>query len=582
MKGRMAGQASSRDAFYSEVGRRARAARVRLPHGMRAAASPPDDYRGMSLAEIYEGTDYEYRRRMGQFATPPDIAEFMVSYGLGPGVRTVLDPACGIGVFLDKLVEAGSTAALYGMDVDPMMVNACHLDMRTRHGASAARRLRLLCADYLAGDAGVPKADFLVCNPPYVGFHGFDRGAIPRVGREAGVRLSMLTNLYALFMMRAVRSVRDGGTIVFITPAEFFYTGYGKAVKSFLASRLTMDSFVTFDFAKTVFGKALTTSTISVMINRPPPAAHRVRFVTTRGSLDGVRGAVRSDPRRGVAVRLVRQDAIDPNSKWQNYFAGAHRAGVGASASHASHASPLVPLSREASVKRGIASGSNDFFTLSEAERLQWRIEGRFLVPVISKAKQVDGYEITPGRMRSLEREGQKVHLLYCTGPPSASLRRYIRDGERRGISERYLCRHRTPWFSMETRTAAPILATVFSRDNMRFIHNRAGCLNLASYHGVYPRYDDVLRIKALLCYFNSGHCTAIQGTVRREYGDGLHKFEPGDLLQLPVLPASRISAGDAARLAALFDGMCGGLRGARSRADAMLSRIIARLGPPA
>ena len=581
VKSYMAGQASpsSRDAFCSEVGRRARAARVRLPHGMRAAASPPPDgYRGMSLAEIYEGTDYEYRRSMGQFATPPDIAEFMVSYGLGPGVRTVLDPACGIGVFLDRLVEAGSTAALYGIDVDPMMVNACHLDMRTRHGASAIRRLRLLCADYLAGDAGVPRADFLVCNPPYVNFHGFDRKAIPRVGREAGVRLSMLTNLYALFMVRAARSVREGGTIVFITPAEFFYTGYGRAVKSFLAGRLTLDSFVTFDFERTVFGRALTTSTISVMINRPPPAGHRVRFVTTRGSLDGVRGAVRSDPRRGVAVRLVRQDAIDPDSKWQNYFAGARRAGVGASAS----SSPLVPLSREAGVKRGIASGSNDFFTLSEAERLQWGIEGRFLVPVISKARQVDGYEITPGRMRSLEREGQKVHLLYCTGPPSAGLRRYIRDGERRGIDERYLCRHRTPWFSMEARAAAPILATVFSRDNMRFVHNRAGCLNLASYHGVYPRYDDTLRIKALLCYLNSGHCAAVQGAVRREYGGGLHKFEPGDLLQLPVLPVSRIGAGDAAGLAALFDGMCRGLPGARSRADAMLSRIIARLGPPA
>lgn len=562
------------DEFYSEMARRARDAGAELPHPIQRSEAKPagDACHALTLAEMYENTDQAHRRKLGQFATPPDIAEFMVSYGLRRGVRTVLDPACGTGVFLDKLLEAGSGAALYGIDVDPMMVNACHLDMLAKHGAPAARRLRLLAADYLEDVSSVPAADFLVCNPPYVNFHGFDRELISSVGRDAGTRLSKLTNLYALFMIKAPRSVREGGTMVFITPAEFFYTGYGRAVKSFMVKNLTLDAFITFDFARTVFGRALTTSTISIMTNKRPAAGHTTAFVAAGGSLEGVLGAMEGDPRRGVRVKRVRQLEMDPGSRWQNYLAAPRPAGGRGCAS-------LVPLSHEADVKRGIASGSNGFFTLTDAERDQWGIEDRFLVPVISKARQAAGYEITRGHMRDLGAAGHKVHLLYCTGPPSASLRRYIVDGERRGVDRGYLCRHRTPWYSTEARDPAPILATVFSRDNMRFVHNRAGCLNLASHHGIYPRYDDVARVKALLCYLNSSHSMSAQIEVRREYGNGLHKFEPGDLKQIPVLPVSRLGAGAVAGLARLFDVMCTGVGGARERADRGVAEAIAGLG---
>ena len=563
------------DEFYSELANRAADVGVKLPCRISQQKMQPggNGYRDHTLAEMYENTDYEFRRKLGQFATPPDIAEFMVSYGLRIEAKTVLDPACGIGIFLDKILEAGSKATLYGIDIDPMMVNACHLDVRTKHGASASRRMHLLTADYLKCDMDVPAVDFLVCNPPYVNFHGFDREAISRVSQCTGTKLSMLTNLYALFMLKASRSVKEDGTIVFITPAEFFYTEYGKAIKSFLVNNLTLDAFVTFDFSRTVFNKALTTSTISIMTNKKPAPGHRTMFVTTGGSLAGVHSAMAGDPQKGVKIRRMRQDCIDPRSRWQNYFAGASPAGGRGRTS-------LVPLSHEAGVKRGIASGSNDFFTLSDAERAQWGIEDKFLVPVISKARQSEGYEITRRHMKNLGGAGHKVHLLYCTGPPSPNLRRYIRDGERQGINKRYLCMHRKPWYSTEAREPAPILATVFSRDNMRFVHNRAQCLNLASYHGVYPHYRDSRKIKALLCYLNSAYCSSVQKASRREYGDGLHKFEPSDLLQLPVLPVSRLDTRIVENLAQLFDNMCKGRRSTQEHADKRVAKIISSLKP--
>lgn len=43
----------------------------------------------------------------------------------------------------------------------------------------------------------------------------------------------------------------------------------------------TIDSFITFDFDCTVFDGALTTTTISLMVNKKPEGDHRVRSIKT-------------------------------------------------------------------------------------------------------------------------------------------------------------------------------------------------------------------------------------------------------------------------------------------------------------
>ena len=499
------------------------------------------------LSDLHQRVDLDYRRNNGQFFTPSDVAELMVMYGIEGGTKTMLDPACGLGIFIDKMLALNSQQCrIYGIDKDPSMVNACYLDIKTRHGTKS-RSVKLHNMDYL-GAQDLEKVDFLVCNPPYINFHGFDRNLILKTKRDFGVEFNMLTNIYALFMVKAKHSVKNGGRIAFITPSEFFYTGYGKILKRFLLENFTIDRFITFDFDSTVFD-ALTTATVTLMVNKKPPAGHRTKFIKTGRSLSGIMKTSRRGTKRGVYVNKVIQRSIDPDAKWQIYFTD--------SAIPDSILESFVPLSRIAKVKRGIATGFNDFFTLSENERALWDIENKFLAPVVSKAAQIRGHEVTRSTMAELGKNGDKIHLLYCSEAPSKNLSKYIEHGESRGVNERYLCSHRSPWYSMERRSPAPILSTVFSRDNMRFIHNKAGCLNLASYHGIYPRFDDASTTEALLCYLNSDLCLSIQKRARREYGNGLHKFEPGDMLDLPVMPVGELGK-DRLKMASLFRRLAG------------------------
>lgn len=525
------------------------------------------------LADLHQQVDLKYRRNNGQFFTPPDVAEFMVRYGIEGGTKTMLDPACGLGIFIDKMLELHQKRCrIYGIDKDPSMVNACYLDIKTRYNTKSGR-VKLHHADYLDSQ-DVEKVDFLVCNPPYINFHGFDRSSILKIREDFGVNFSMLTNLYALFMVKAKRSVKDGGRIAFITPSEFFYTGYGKILKKFLLENFTIDSFVTFDFDSTIFD-ALTTATVTLMVNKKPETNHRIKFIRTSRGLDGIMKMSHHGTKHGVYVNKVAQRSIDPNIKWQSYFTD--------SAIPDLIMDSFVPLSRLAGVKRGIATGSNDFFTLSDAEKTQWNIEERFLVPVVSKAVQILGYEVTKSDMDKLGKKGYKTHLLYCFETPSRNLSKYIRHGESEGVNDRYLCSHRSPWYSMERRRAAPILSTVFSRDNMRFILNKAGCLNLASYHGIYPHSDDVGVTEALLCYLNSDLCMSIQKQARREYGNGLHKFEPSDLLDLPAIPIDEIGRKDVLKMASLFRKLArtkSGTKNVKEKIDDTVREIALSLTP--
>jgi len=488
----------------------------------------------------------KYRKRYGQFITPPPISRFMVSWGLGAGCTKILDPAVGTGVFLADALQS-SSASVCGIDVDTLALNTCALRLKL---ANPQVSPELVEANFLLSESMRGDFDFIVCNPPYLNFHDFDRNSIIRsVEERANLKLSRLSNIYPLFFFRSYPLLRDGGRMAFITPSEYFYTGYGERLKSFLLEKFTVEALILTDFAKLAFADALTTSVITLLQKSKPADNHKIRLVrvsewpNVSDLLDLVKRARVS--LQGCAVFEVHQKDLDPCKKWQIYFVENSLRGT---------LSKLVPLSRVATVNRGVATGANSYFALNTQEVRKWKIEERFLRPVISRATHAPNYDYTLEDLEYLRRKGEKTFLLYCFEEPSSNLSKYLDYGKKHGVHNRYLPSHRTPWYSSEKQEPAPILATVFSRKRMRFVYNEANVLTLTAYHCIYPYSSDVQTIKALLAYLNSSLCANIQESMRREYGGGLHKFEPKDLEDLLVLNVMQISDDRRAVLARLFD----------------------------
>ena len=109
-------------------------------------------------------------------------------------------------------------------------------------------------------------------------------------------------------------------------------------------------------------------------------------------------------------------------------------------------------------------------------------------------------------------------------------VREYISDGERQGYHTRYLTRVRQTWYQLEHRTPAPILFGVFSRGRLKVVRNLTGAVNFACFHSFYPNIFGRQLIDKLFAYLLSDWGQEVLKTNKRSYGDGLDKFEPGDL----------------------------------------------------
>ena len=114
-------------------------------------------------------------------------------------------------------------------------------------------------------------------------------------------------------------------------------------------------------------------------------------------------------------------------------------------------------------------------------------------------------------------------------------------------IHERYLCRHRKPWYCQENRPPAPLLCTYMGRPTaksespFRFILNPSQATAANVYLMLYPkpklteclrRAPELTRAIWQALSTITSECLIGHG---RTYGGGLHKLEPRELANLPA-----------------------------------------------
>ncbi|MHC5731479.1 MAG: SAM-dependent DNA methyltransferase, partial [Nostoc sp.] len=118
----------------------------------------------------------------------------------------------------------------------------------------------------------------------------------------------------------------------------------------------------------------------------------------------------------------------------------------------------------------------------------------------------------------------------------------YLQMGVENGISDRYLCRHRSPWYSQENRPPSPFLCTYMGRQDtkrgrpFRFILNNSQATATNVYLMLYPKpvltqalSQNPEKIKQVWQALNEISDEMLMGEGR-VYGGGLYKLEPKEL----------------------------------------------------
>ena len=480
------------------------------------------------------------RNRMGQFATPTSLAVEILQYAkkhLKNREVEFLDPALGTGSFYSALLNVfpqdGIRAAV-GYEIDP------------HYGKPAAALWRNMGMDVRLQDftrLPTPKASerfsLVICNPPYVRHHHIAVEEKQRLKRNAlracGVEINGLAGLYCYFLGLSHASMSEDGLAGWLIPSEFMDVNYGAAVKRYLLDKVTLLRIHRFDPNDVQFGDALVSSAVVWFRNRLPKTEHEVLFSF---------GGTLNNPRleRQVSTRTLR---LDP--KWTRYPEKQY---------HAPSNGPV--LGDFFKIKRGLATGNNRYFILSDQEIARRGLPIDAFKPILPSPRYLEDDEVTG------DESGNPVlkRRLFLLDPPWGEeeirtqypeLWAYLEEGRAQGISNRYICRHRKRWYTQEHRPPAPFVCTYLGRSDQktgrpfRFILNDSRATAANVYLMLYPMvpFKQALEaqpdLKREVWRFLNGICPKAMLGEGRVYGGGLHKLEPKELGNVPAIAISKL-----------------------------------------
>lgn len=222
-----------------------------------------------------DATSSEHRKGLGQYLTPPEVADFMASLRTVDKRRIrVLDPGAGAGILTCALCERLSQGEksldiivdAYEVDTQlaSLLDNVLSYLQRYLRERGHTLSYRVENADFILKCAGVlnpsktlfpeptqlPSYDEIIANPPYFKIQKID----PRSKAAAAV-VHGQPNIYALFMAVAAHLLNDGGELSFITPRSFASGPYFRLFREKFFATVCPISVHVFDSRKEAFGR---------------------------------------------------------------------------------------------------------------------------------------------------------------------------------------------------------------------------------------------------------------------------------------------------------------------------------------
>lgn len=541
-----------------------------------------------------------------------------------------VDPACGSGAYLVGLLHEmlGLYGALsdhrllrgrqsryeikrriigtnlYGVDIDPLATDIARLRLWLSLAVDAAEPCTLpdLNNHIAAGDALAEKfpvelpatgCDVVLANPPYVRQELIGRAVKRTLQKRFASVVDGQSDLYCYFYARSLQLLREGGVHVCICSGSWLDVGFGAKLQAFLLSQARVvaiyDSLVERQFAS-----AAINTVISVVRKQPPERSPPTRFITFRERLE----IALRNPAARRELSVSRDELWSPpgtlasplngrrpyrGGKWSGRYLRApdsyaelmQRPGL---------LSPLgcCPIW---AIGRGRRTGCDEFFYLTAEDARKWNIERRFLKVLVKSPLQ---FRLTPPHTSDLARDW---FVFLCHTDKSelqgTNALRYIRHGQRTGITRRHLTSHANRWYDLGRQPTADLLLPIAFHERFFVAMNDARAESHQRFATITIDRGRQQLAPALAALLSSSLVVLLAEVLGRHgLGAGALDFPPDDWRQMLVPDITRIGAADLARLAECWNTRAQNpplpfsaavLDPGQQQLDALVARLIGR-----
>lgn len=490
-----------------------------------------EDKRKQLQTAIDNNKSIESRRRLGQFATPYELSQEIISYGLTLQSEveiSFLEPAIGTGSFYSALLsECGKHSKLLvsatGIELDDEFYSAAR-DLWGNTG------INLINNDFTETEC-LERANFLISNPPYVRHHYISQEQKNKLAAKTrddiGLSLSGLAGLYCYFILCSHKWLAPNAICGWLIPSEFMDVNYGNILKEYLLNNVHLLRVHRYNPENCKFDDALVSSCVVWFKNEMVSENYDIEFSY---------GGTHEKPE---VSRKICKNVLEKHRKWTHFPEKE-------SINQKSNSLSTPTLGDFFTIKRGLATGDNNFFILSKEQIDSLNLDMQFLTPILPSPRHLKCDEVFSDN-DGHPRLDTQYFLLNCTLTEDEIkehhpyIWNYLNTGKET-TAQKYLCKNRKVWYFQENRTATPFLCSYMGRGTnehsapFRFILNHSKAIATNSYLMLYPKVflseaitqsPDVLhKIWEILTNITASDLE----NEGRIYGGGLKKIEPREL----------------------------------------------------
>lgn len=476
----------------------------------------------------------------GGYYTPTNIAHWVASWAIRDSSDRVLEPSCGDGAFLEAAAKrllqlgakpAGFVKSLRGLEIIEEEANSAHKKLAALLGKSADKVIEV--GDFFSWFRGseAKAFDAVVGNPPFIRYQTFPepyRTRAMEIMVSLGMKPNKLTNIWVPFVVASAVSLRPGGRMALVLPAELLQVTYASQLRSFLTDRFERVDVIACN--ELFFEKAEQEVVILLADGAVanPSSANACRVTLSETAT--VATMLKQSPEALLAVAVPKTIHHD-SEKWLKYFLSEREIALMRKLRDSRIA---TPLSTHASVDVGVVTGKNEFFVLSSEQVRALSLDG-YTVPIVSRSSQMRGATISADELKEIATGNDRVHLLHL-GPFAGKklkkgLLEYVRYGEGMGFHEGYKCSIRSPWYAVPSVWIPDGLMFRQIYDFPRIVQNSAGATTTDTIHRLRSKGP----IDALLPNLYT-HLTGASAEIEgRSYGGGVLELEPTEAERLLV-----------------------------------------------
>jgi hypothetical protein len=470
------------------------------------------------------------RNKMGQFSTPRHLADELLTFAkkrLESRKIQFFDPAFGMGSFYAAFIkEFGINAKALGFETDSDYYSA------SKKVWSAYKNLTLREADFTTQTPGSFGADLIVCNPPYIRHQHIQQQEKQRLQqlseKVSGQKISGLAGMHAYFVLLTHAWLKEHGLAIWLVPSEILEVNYGRSIREYLLGNVSLERIHFFDHANGKFDDALVSSCIIVYRKEAP----------TNGTVAITSGDSFASP---ISQKHITRTRLENSDKWSKYLLESDSKAT---------STAKKTLGDFFLIKRGIATGNNEFFILDKERALELEVPRQYLRNILPSSRYLPEHTVRFDEDGFLAVE--KKYVLLDIDLPLAQIKSdypklygYLLAGMDQGFHESYLTSRRTPWYSQEKREPAKFFVRYMNRETKNsdglhpiFIKNEADAIATNSYLMLYEKpaglFDSATSDTELWDILKVGLDKAMY-QYGRTYGGGLVKFEPNELKNIPI-----------------------------------------------